>query len=66
MLLINIGENILVNPEKIDAVELIITKDGKKEMVVYVNGKRFTATKNIETFLRQLNQPDLSNQFYAG
>lgn len=65
MLLIDIGNNILINPEKIDAVELITTKTGK-EIVVYVNGRRFTATKNVEGFLRQLNMPDLSKQFFAG
>lgn len=64
MLLISIGENIMVNPEKVDAVEMITEKTGKS-IVIYVNGKRFTVTKNVDYFLRQLNQPDLSKQFVS-
>ena len=67
MTLIDIGNNVMVNPDKIDAVELITRKDGKfGEINRYVNGTRFTATKNIEDFLRKINKPDLSKQFWAG
>jgi len=67
MTLIDIGNNVMINPDRIDAVELITRKDGKfGEINIYVNGTRFTATKNIEDFLRKINKPDLSKQFWAG
>ena len=67
MTLIDIGNNVMVNPDKIDAVELITRKDGQfGEIIVYVNNRRFNATKNIERFLREINRTDLSKQFFAG
>lgn len=65
MLLINISDNIMINPEKVDAVEMVVTKENTREIIIYVNGKRFTVTKNVEYFLRQINQPDLSKQFVS-
>jgi len=67
MTLIDIGNNVMVNPDRIDAIELITRKDGKfGEIIIYVNGTRFSASKNIEEFLRIINKPDLAKQFFAG
>jgi len=65
MKLIEIGNNVLVNLESIDAIELVDGAKGK-EFIIYVNGKRFTATNNIGKILQQIVQPDLSSQFFAG
>ena len=67
MTMIDIGNNVMVNPDKIDAIEMITRKDGKfGEIVVYVNNRRFNATKNIERFLREIGKPELGKQFWAG
>ena len=65
MELITISDNTVINMDRIDAVELITTKKGKS-VVIYVNGTRFIATKNIADLFGRLNEPDLSRQYFAG
>lgn len=63
--LIAIGNNVLINADKIDFIEIIETKKGR-ELTVLVSGKRFTVNKNIKEFLNSLKQNDLIQQFWAG
>ena len=63
--LIQISGNTLVNPDKIDAVEVIESTEGL-QLVIYMGNKTFLATKNAHEILEQLKQVDKHEQFWAG
>jgi len=63
---IEIDKNILVNPDSIDAVELV-SFQGKPRLNIHVNGKKFVATVEIGGLLQKLKQiDDDTKQFWAG
>ena len=63
--LIQISGNTLINPDKIDAVEVIENSTGL-QLIIYMGNKTFIATKNAREVLEQIKQTDKHEQFWAG
>jgi len=65
---IDIDNNLLVNPDSIDAIEQKLL-NGKQVLNIYVNGVKFVSRRNPSDVLKQLNifdRFDETNQFWAG
>jgi len=62
---VEISKNIIVNPERVDAIELTKFK-GETVLYVYISGKRFVATIEPKQLLNKLANLDITKQFWVG
>lgn len=68
MKLIAIQNDILINPDKIVAIERTVNFEGLVSLRVFVEGRTYEVTTPHKDFLDTLNKSDidLSKQFFAG
>lgn len=67
MTLIDIGENILINPEYISSIEKNKVR-GNDVIIIWVNGRSYTLQSSFEKFLSKLNLSVANDkkQYFAG
>ena len=67
MNLIAIQDNVLVNPEKISAIEKVMDTEGRIAINVVVDGRTYTVWRPTNEFFSALNEygVDLTKQFFA-
>lgn len=67
MQLVKIDDNVLVNPDMIECIEFKRI-DGKKVLVVMINGRQYIASVKVPDLLSDLIKAGMTanDQFFAG
>jgi hypothetical protein len=65
MKFVKISDTAQINPNRIGAIETLVTTKGKR-LIVYVDGRSFECTVPYEEIMPKLTALDETKQFFAG